>query len=449
MKFICAALCIVMLASLFAACSNTYTVTFDYNYNGAPANDVVNVEKNTHVTEPDDPTRTNWKFIGWYTDSECTADADFGRIISSDITFYAGWKQTNVVITFDLNYNGSINVTDTIIIGDTVSRPASPKRNGYNFVGWYTDTNGKNVYDFTTKINSDMTLYAGWTTASEDDLQITYMWNYDGAPDSGIYDTQSVQQNGKIEIPPIAARKSRIFEGWYTDAAGQNKFDFQTSITADITLYARWTVVNTFEAECTDMTGFNGTGWSWSPTGTSGIDEDQYNSGAGNDAYVGNMYAKDTYIYFEIESDKDISGLTLKLRLSMEIFDNALELWPEIYSVTHYRDEDDYEVFDYDKITIERKIGYGVEKFENYLITTELNLKKGYNYFYLRTEKSFHDLGSDHAGALGSMAAFAPLVDALIIEHAEGAVELSWMERVCNLWNTKGKDGFPCSCDWH
>lgn len=450
-KGICIAITIMLIAFCLAACNGTkqHTITFDYNYDGAPDSYTVKVDSGTHVTEPDNPSRTNWQFTKWYTDEDCTDEADFGRVVTSDATYYAGWKHTNVVVTFDLNYAGSTAQKETISVNSTVLRPTSPKRDGYNFVSWCTDAAGNNAFDFKTEISSDLILFASWTEMSDTDVLVSYMWNYEGAPDDGVYDVLSIEKGSKVTVPPVVSREKRIFEGWYIDNAGENEFDFKTAITTDISLYAKWTVVNTFEAECTDMTGFMGTGWSWSPTGTSGIDEDQYDSGAGNNAYVGNMYAKGTYIYFQIESDRDISDITLKLRLSMEIFTESLELWPEIYGVTLYNGDSDPVELDYGRIVIERKIGFGIEKFENYLITDKLDLKKGTNYIYLQTNNSFYELGSDNAGAMGSMAAFAPLVDALVIEHAEGAVQLSWMERVCNLWNIMGEKDHPCSCDKH
>ncbi|MCR5102360.1 MAG: leucine-rich repeat protein [Butyrivibrio sp.] len=37
---------------------------------------------------------------------------------------------------------------------------------GYNFGGWYTDSACTSAYDFTTRVTSDITLYAKWTIAA-------------------------------------------------------------------------------------------------------------------------------------------------------------------------------------------------------------------------------------------------------------------------------------------
>lgn len=47
------------------------------------------------ITEPQNPTRTNYTFIGWYTTSNFTEAWDFANdTVSVDITLYAKWRIT-------------------------------------------------------------------------------------------------------------------------------------------------------------------------------------------------------------------------------------------------------------------------------------------------------------------------------------------------------------------
>ena len=41
--------------------------------------------------------------------------------------------------------------------------PQAPVREGYTFLGWYTDAKLTKLYDFESKVKSSFTLYAGWT----------------------------------------------------------------------------------------------------------------------------------------------------------------------------------------------------------------------------------------------------------------------------------------------
>ncbi len=46
---------------------------------------------------------------------------------------------------------------------DTAVTPAEPVSDDYEFVGWYTDKDYTQAFDFSTPITSDLTLYAKWT----------------------------------------------------------------------------------------------------------------------------------------------------------------------------------------------------------------------------------------------------------------------------------------------
>lgn len=66
---------------------------------------------------------------------------------------------------------------------------------------------------------------------------VTFDYNYSN---KGTYTTMSVKDGDKVEKPSNPTRSSYSFSGWYTKASGGSKFDFNTAVTADLTLYARW-----------------------------------------------------------------------------------------------------------------------------------------------------------------------------------------------------------------
>jgi len=53
-------------------------------------------------------------------------------------------------------------------------------------------------------------------------------------------DSQRVNHNGRATRPVNPTREGFRFEGWYADSALTTAFDFNTQITANITLFARW-----------------------------------------------------------------------------------------------------------------------------------------------------------------------------------------------------------------
>lgn len=91
----------------------------------------------------------------------------------------------------------------------------------------------------TTPASSDSS--SGTTTTTN--YTVTFNLNYDGA--TGAPDAQTIASGGTASKPTDPARDSYSFNGWYTEADCTNAFDFATAITADTTLYAKWTVVDT------------------------------------------------------------------------------------------------------------------------------------------------------------------------------------------------------------
>ena len=83
--------------------SNTYNVKFIYN-NGT-SEKVVQVKSGYTVATPDDPTKTNYTFTGWYTDSYLYSKYDFSQPVTSNLTLYAGYELDAVKITNEISLN--------------------------------------------------------------------------------------------------------------------------------------------------------------------------------------------------------------------------------------------------------------------------------------------------------------------------------------------------------
>ena len=65
------------------------------------------------------------------------------------------------VISF--NSNGGTAVDNvTVNHGDKLTEPEAPTKEGYTFIGWFTDTELQNEYDFNLAVTSSFTLYAKW-----------------------------------------------------------------------------------------------------------------------------------------------------------------------------------------------------------------------------------------------------------------------------------------------
>ena len=58
---------------------------------------------------------------------------------------------------------------------------------------------------------------------------------------TGAPDAQEVEHGKKAKRPASPTADGYTFGGWYTDKACKETYDFTTPVTADLTLYAKWT----------------------------------------------------------------------------------------------------------------------------------------------------------------------------------------------------------------
>lgn len=69
-------------------------------------------------------------------------------------------------VTFD-SKGGTEVISQTVRKNNTVIEPENPIKEGYTFLGWYTDEENNIKYDFNTKIEKDITLIAKWEANKE------------------------------------------------------------------------------------------------------------------------------------------------------------------------------------------------------------------------------------------------------------------------------------------
>lgn len=65
-------------------------------------------------------------------------------------------------VTFNSKGGSAVQAITGIAQGSTITLPAEPKYQGYVFGGWYEDEEYKVVFNESSKVNKDMTLYAKW-----------------------------------------------------------------------------------------------------------------------------------------------------------------------------------------------------------------------------------------------------------------------------------------------
>ena len=226
--------------SLFAKWTKTdFNVTFDLNYTvpeGVEKTTTASVNSSNPLVKPADPTRENYEFLGWYKDRLGNEVFDFENLsLNDDINLYAKWNRTHCNVVFDLNYEGSTPINAKALINQPVTLPDEPIRTGYTFVNWYTEKALTNIFNPTTTISDDTTLYAKFNIN-------TYQVSFNiGEDATGEYPNQTIEYNGKVTAPRTNPKKEDYsFTGWYTDEACTTKYSFSSSVVSNLTLYAGW-----------------------------------------------------------------------------------------------------------------------------------------------------------------------------------------------------------------
>ena len=164
-------------------------------------------------------------------------------------------EKTYYDVTFDTNGHGTAPATQSVIENGLVSEPVAPTESGWVFGGWYKEQTCVTPWSFTGDlVTAATTLYAKWTEQiASVGYTISYIMNGHGQALSSV--------NNATTLPaslPIPAASGYSFGGWYTDAAFTTKAVAGATLSADITLYAKWTASS---EPATPSTGENEGGW--------------------------------------------------------------------------------------------------------------------------------------------------------------------------------------------
>ncbi|TQS80250.1 MAG: hypothetical protein A3205_05745 [Methanomassiliicoccales archaeon Mx-03] len=152
-----------------------FTVTFDMN-GGDGSLDPLTIKSGETITEPANPSRTGYVFMGWQFNGQLWS---FTSPVTSDMTLVAVWEPVGSetvyhVVTFDANGGTAGQTQLNVLEGNSVVLPTAT-RDGYTFDGWYSgETFIGNAGD-SYKVVSNITLTAHWTEIADDDSDL---WMY-------------------------------------------------------------------------------------------------------------------------------------------------------------------------------------------------------------------------------------------------------------------------------
>lgn len=240
-----------------------YFTTFDVNNgNGSYTTLKAAATRTVQIPENYMPTRTGYTFLGWKLSYGSTIyqPGETYKMPEQDNTMTAQWNAVNYPVVFDLNYDGKLHSQLELAYESKLGTLPSPSRNGYTFLGWFTEpTNGTEVTSETTVPLNGATYYAHW---SANDYTITYDMN--GAKET--FGSVTAPCDSVIQLNETVPTKDYYtFTGWTSSFDGKtygagSKFTIPYQ---NATLKAEW---KTVEYSVTYVT--NGGTFSTTPAST-------------------------------------------------------------------------------------------------------------------------------------------------------------------------------------
>ena len=155
--------------------------------------------------------------------------SDFDEDVTVDFTTRYRTMQVNFVISPNANAM-YVDTPVSVTWGQPVPVPET-RRVGSHVSNWYTDAAYTQVYDFSTPVTTNLTLYGKWETNV---YTVTYI------VDGEVYYSTQVDHGEYVTNPKNPTKNNYVFDGWYTDEACTQLFDRNQSIKADVTVYAAW-----------------------------------------------------------------------------------------------------------------------------------------------------------------------------------------------------------------
>ena len=167
-----------------------------------------------------------------YSDADKTTAYDLSTKILKDalIVYY---ERTGVERTVKFDLNGGTSATAIadvkVLNGQSVDKPATiPTKEGALFAEWCEDAAGTKPYDFTKAVKGDLTLYARYGVPR------TVSFN---TGEGSAIENILVADGMPVAKPADPTNGPYAIDGWYL---GEEVYDFDTPVTADITIEVRW-----------------------------------------------------------------------------------------------------------------------------------------------------------------------------------------------------------------
>ena len=155
----------------------------------------------------------------------------------ADITVNIQDTASSKTVNYVVNNNEVADVTPKTTTASVLNADLMPELScdGYDFDGWYIDAALTTPATIATAVTNGMKLYAKWIQTK---FNVDYVENLVGV--TAVTDLTKVNKLPDT-LPTIQDTTDYAFGGWYTNKACTEAAEPGAAITANTTLYAKWT----------------------------------------------------------------------------------------------------------------------------------------------------------------------------------------------------------------
>ena len=214
---------IVCIGLYFVMGDKFSNVVVSFDSNGGSAVSSQTLKNGEMAKEPEKPIKENSEFVEWQLSG---VKYDFSREVTSNITLTAVWndiKEFEIKVTLnETEYTAKVREGEKV----TLEKLNIPAREGYRIS--LTNEAGEE-FDLSSNITSDISLTGNYVEIKK----YTVTFNANGG---SKVENKVVEEKMTVE-EPTSTRDGYELTGWYLN---NQKYDFSTPVTANITLKAMW-----------------------------------------------------------------------------------------------------------------------------------------------------------------------------------------------------------------
>lgn len=205
-----------------------YTLTYVTNKGSEIAPETYTEGTKVNLTKKT-TTLDGYTFKGWYSDEALTTKVD-EVTMDKDQTVYAKWDQIYYKLNYEANGGTAVESKSVAANGET-DVDGKTTKDGYKFLGWYSDKELTKPISKIEKMTGDVTVYAKWQ-------EITYTLTY--VSNGGTeFNAETYPEGKEVALDKIPTKSGFTFTGWFADAA-LTQLLTKVTMNANKTVYAGW-----------------------------------------------------------------------------------------------------------------------------------------------------------------------------------------------------------------